>query len=62
MSANLVDRVQAAIFAELSRQHEAGELDGSQFWDSETGDLDAIPNWDKVARAVIGAAREGRSA
>lgn len=53
----LIAVVRGAIFAELDRQHEAGEIDGAGYWDSEWGCCDGEPNWGKVAEAVIAAVR-----
>jgi len=49
----VVDRVCDAIFAELDRQHEADEIGGNGYWDSEWGCLDGEPKWGEVARAAI---------
>lgn len=56
----VVDRVCAAIFAELDRQHEAEEIGGHGYWDSEWGCLDGEPKWGKVAEAAIGAVASAR--
>lgn len=52
----LVAIVQGAIFDELDRQHEAGEIDGAGYWNREEwGTLDGEPRWTKVAEAAVAA-------
>ncbi|OCB56150.1 hypothetical protein A5722_14740 [Mycobacterium vulneris] len=52
-----VERTKAAIFDELDRQHEAGEIEGAGYWNrDEWGTLDGEPCWDKVAEAAYLAA------
>lgn len=52
----LVAIVQGAIFDELDRQWEAGEIDGAGYWNREEwGTLDGEPRWTKVAEAAVSA-------
>lgn len=51
------DRVRDAIFAELDRQNDAGEIGGAGHWDSAWGCLDGEPNWGKIAEAVVAVTR-----
>lgn len=52
----LVAIVQGAIFDELDRQHDAGEIDGAGYWNREEwGTLDGEPRWTKIAEAAVAA-------
>lgn len=54
--AALVAAVQAAMFDELDRQHDAGEIDGAGYWNREEwGALDGEPRWTKIAEAAVAA-------
>ncbi|GAT03510.1 Tat pathway signal sequence domain protein [Mycolicibacterium fortuitum subsp. acetamidolyticum] len=54
--AALVVAVQAAMFDELDRQHEAGEIDGAGYWNREEwGAIDGEPRWTKIAEAAVAA-------
>ena len=53
----LVVAIHAAIFDELDRQHEAGEIDAAGYWDREWGRLDGEPDWGAVVAAVAEAVR-----
>lgn len=49
----LNERIQAAIFDELDKQHEADEIDGAGYWDREWDRVDGEPNWTRIAAAII---------
>lgn len=52
----LVVAVQAAMFDELDRQHDAGEIGGHGHWDREEwGTLDGEPRWTMIAEAAVAA-------
>ena len=54
--AALVAAAQAAIFDELDRQHDAGEIDGAGYWNREEwGTLDGEPRWTLIAEAAVAA-------
>ncbi len=53
MTDERIDQVCDAIFAELDRQHEAGEIGGCGHWDREWGCVDGEPQWGKIAEAVV---------
>lgn len=54
--AALVASVQGAMFDELDRQHEAGEIDGAGYWNREEwGAIDGEPRWTLIAEAAVAA-------
>ncbi len=54
--AALVAIVQGAMFDELDRQHEAGEIDGAGYWNREEwGSIDGEPRWTLIAEAAVAA-------
>ncbi|WP_043673610.1 hypothetical protein [Nocardia vulneris] len=61
MSDERARQVCTAIFDELDRQHETGEIDGNGYWDREWGRVDGEPRWGKIAEAVVAVIDAGGS-